>query len=118
MSFKSGRFGRFFEKVSDNKEVDNDEGEVQLLAIDLIWEGLKFASSMEQHFFNHDSDTECALKLNFKICVAVHQELYQQLEKPKKKQPLRTYFITTSKEQLRQNQQHFDSNSLTIPFYE
>ncbi|GFW31059.1 hypothetical protein TNCV_4523281 [Trichonephila clavipes] len=48
--------------VNGNKEIDNDEveNEVQLLTADLIREGLKFATSMEQRFLPHDPDIEHA----------------------------------------------------------
>ncbi|GFT34564.1 hypothetical protein TNCV_4125221 [Trichonephila clavipes] len=49
--------------VYDNKEIDNDGDEVQLLTACLIQEGLNFATSMEQHFLTHDSDIKHALKL-------------------------------------------------------
>ncbi|GFY36411.1 hypothetical protein TNCV_3451141 [Trichonephila clavipes] len=44
--------------VYDNKEVDTGEveGEVELLTADLIREGLKFATSMEQRFIAHEPE--------------------------------------------------------------
>ncbi|GFU14872.1 hypothetical protein TNCV_3386651 [Trichonephila clavipes] len=62
----------------DYKEVDNDEieGEAQPLISDLIREGLKFATSMEQHLLTPDSDVQRALKFlrNHKFCVVGYLE--------------------------------------------
>ena len=50
--------------VDNSKEAHNDESEdeVQQLTSGLIREGLKLATSSEQHFLTHDHDMECALK--------------------------------------------------------
>ncbi|GFX91656.1 hypothetical protein TNCV_3682421 [Trichonephila clavipes] len=57
-----------FMTVYDNKEVDTGEVEceVRLLTADLIREGLKFATNMEQHFLTHDPVKKHALK-NFYV---------------------------------------------------
>ncbi|GFV41073.1 hypothetical protein TNCV_2666641 [Trichonephila clavipes] len=66
-----------FKSVYDNKEVDIRE--IQLFAADLIHEGLKLATSSEQHFLSHDLEVEHAIKFpsNLKFCVAGYQELYK-----------------------------------------
>lgn len=83
--------------INENKEVDidEDEGEGQVLTANLIREGLKFATSLEQHFLANDPDMERVLQFQRKLksCVAGYQELSKQLEKPKK-QLLLTDFIT------------------------
>ncbi|GFV55984.1 hypothetical protein TNCV_249801 [Trichonephila clavipes] len=68
-----------FMTAYDDKKVDNDEveGVVKILTIDLIREGLKFSTSMEQHFLTCYPIIERALefKRNHKFCVASNQEL-------------------------------------------
>lgn len=86
--------------VDDREDINNDEveSEVQLLTADLIREGLKFATSMEQHFLAHDPDMERALKFqrNLQFCVAGYRELYKQLEKPKKQQLITDFMPSTN----------------------
>ena len=47
--------------MQDDKDVniDEDEGEVQVLTAYFIREGLKYAKSLEQHFLAHDPDRLC-----------------------------------------------------------
>ncbi|GFU55372.1 hypothetical protein TNCV_200341 [Trichonephila clavipes] len=49
-----------FMTVYDDKEVDNDEVEIQLLTTDLVCESLEFDASMEQQFLMHDPDIDHA----------------------------------------------------------
>ncbi|GFW67111.1 hypothetical protein TNCV_4031291 [Trichonephila clavipes] len=61
--------------ISVDLKVNNGEveGEAQLLTADLIREGLKFATSMEQHFRIHNPAIERALKFqcNLVLCSRV-----------------------------------------------
>ena len=80
-----------------NKDDENDEieGEVSPLTADLIREGLKLAKGIEQHFLTHDPDAGRALKFqrNLQFCISGYQELYKQLEKPKKQQLITDFLI-------------------------
>lgn len=55
--------------ISENKEVDIDEddGEEKDLTANLIREGLNFATSLVQHFLDHDPNMERVLQFQRKL---------------------------------------------------
>ena len=92
------------ELIQDDKDLNiaEDEGEGLVLTEYLIRKGLKYTTSLEQHFLAHDPDIDRVLQFQSKLksCVAGYQELSIQLEKPKKKKTtsLNRLYNKTSKE--------------------